>query len=98
MIEVNEDAFTSAFIKNLGSKYKISSFSKGALPGEQISQCCSEIVKTLPKEELDNLITESLKSTPAYKSRIKHGFNICDKKFILDSASKTLDVGFTVCK
>ncbi|MBI4116408.1 hypothetical protein HY449_01550 [Candidatus Pacearchaeota archaeon] len=98
LIETNEEVFTQTFIDKISSRYKISSFSKDDLPGVKLSECCSEVMKTIPQEEIDALVKESLQNTPAYRSRKKFGFEICDKKFKFSGDANSLEVGFTACR
>jgi len=90
--------FTQTLIDKISLRYKISSFSKDDLPGVKLSECCSEVMKTIPQEEIDILVKESLQNTPAYKSRAKFGFEICDKKFKFNGDTNNLEVGFTACR
>lgn len=102
LLETNEEAFATALINNLRSKYKISDFSPEGLSGKQLSQCCRDILNQLKessKEELDEIIRESLKNTPAYKSRKRFGFETCDHSFTFrkDNPSDFV-ISFTACK
>jgi len=98
LIATNEDAFATAFVANMELRYPISSFSPNDFPANQIADCCRDLIRNLPQEELDEIVRESIKNTPAYKSRRRFGFETCDHKFVLDEPTGSLEVGFTACR
>ena len=88
--EVNKEVFMRKLINKINPKVSV-----GALPDVQFSKCCASEFSSLSAMEKNTLIESVLKETPAYKARLRNGFEIiCDKRF----DESTRYIAFSVCR
>lgn len=75
LTQTNQEEFTKALIQKISPNTKISS---NTPLNVQFGDCCADKILSKSREEVDALVKEALRETPAYKTRVKSGFrDIC---------------------
>ncbi len=102
LTQTNLETFTRGLIKEVDSSAKISD----DVPlNIQLHDCCIDKIKSMPNEELDAIVKNAIKNTPAYRSRVKFGFdNICSHDLKIRSTNPSdpedisVFINFVSCK
>jgi hypothetical protein len=67
----------------------------GVFPDIEFTRCCSERFSSLSVAEREALIESAIRETPAYRARLRNGFElICGKEF----NEITSYITFSVCR
>ncbi len=94
--ETNSIIFHRKLIELIDPDYPIERDHSVIAIGNELTKCCSEKFHKLSKKEKDDIVEKAVKVTPAYKSRIKVGFDLCPDEWDYEFRSNSIFPGMKI--